>query len=107
MVSDTVVTTTLHDDIGHLLGLHELDEDERNIFLQNVGELIIESATLRYMTGLSPEQREVFESWLELHENDENLIEQSLETYPEFAQIVSEEIQAFQSESRTLLNAQS
>jgi hypothetical protein len=101
----STTSTSLPTDISQMLGLYDMEGEELAIFLQDVGELIIESATLRYLVELSPQRRAGFESWLEVYQDNENILEEALTVYPEFAAMVTEEMTAFQTEMMRLHKA--
>jgi hypothetical protein len=94
---------TEEDTIVTMLGLADMSEAEREEFLESVGSVVIESAVLKFMVSLSLGEQQVFESWLETHKEDSSVLEKALETYPLFAEIVQEEMEAFQSETKRLL----
>ncbi len=94
---------TEEDTIVTMLGLADMSVAEREEFLESVGSVVIESAVLKFMVSLSLEEQQAFESWLETHKEDSDVLEKALETYPLFAEIVQEEMEAFQSETKRLL----
>jgi hypothetical protein len=89
---------TISSPIASMIGFSEMSEVEKDIFLNKVGAILLESATLRYLGGLSPSQREVFEEWLEAHAEEETLLEELCASYQEFSEILSEEIMNFNTE---------
>lgn len=95
----TFADQTLMEDISEVLGLPDMAEDERLDFYEHVGELIIESATLKYMVGLNPEERADFEAWIDAHQESEQVIEAAAERFPEFAETLMSELAAFRSEA--------
>lgn len=94
----TFADQTLMEDISEVLGLPDMAEEERLDFYGHVGELIIESATLRYMVGLNPEERADFEIWIDAHQDNEQVIEAAAERFPDFAEMLMSELAAFRSE---------
>jgi hypothetical protein len=94
--------TGVQQSIEEILGLNDMSDEERQLFLANVGALVIESAVLKYIVGLDVSAREQFDAWLEVNHKDEALLERSLEVYPEFAEVLAEEMGAFQSEALRL-----
>lgn len=95
----TFADQTLMEDISEVLGLPDMAEEERLDFYEHVGELIIESATLRYMVGLNPEERADFEIWIDAHQDNEQVIEAAAERFPDFAEMLMSELAAFRSEA--------
>jgi hypothetical protein len=100
--TQTTFRSTIQDDIEHILGLPDMSREEQGQFMEAVGSLVIESAVLKFIVSIMPVEREAFEVWLEAHRQDNDLLEQALEAYPLFAEIMTEEINAFQSEAKRL-----
>lgn len=97
-----ISTSTIQNDIEEILGLRDMSEEEQGSFLHRVGELIIESAVLKYVVSLSDEDRFTFDVWLEAYHHDERLLEVACETYPLFAETLTNEMDVFQSEAKRL-----
>lgn len=102
MNTTTLQKPALSQDIGEILGLNTMSHEEQSDFLNRVGELIIESAVLRYVVTLEPSERDAFTAWLETHQYDETLLQDACENYPDFAEILTEEMDAFQSEAKRM-----
>lgn len=95
----TFADQTLMGDISEVLGLPDMAEDERLDFYEHVGELIIESATLRYLVGLNPEEQADFQTWIDAHQENEQVIEAATERFPDFAEMLIAETAAFRGEA--------
>jgi hypothetical protein len=93
MNDNNTMSDVVKDDMSAFLGLADMSETEREEFLETVGSVVIESAILKFMVSL----------WLETHKEDSDVLEKALEAYPLFAEIVKEEMEAFQSETRRIL----
>jgi len=78
-----------------LLGLDMMSEVERNDYLRSVELLIIEAALLRYLPSIASEEQSVFTSWLQAHQGKPSLWSEVLQTFPDFALILQEEINRF------------
>ena len=100
--SPITIQSTIQNDIEHILGLPDMSEEEQMQFMEAVGALVIESAVLKFIVSILPAEHEAFEVWLEMHRHDNDLLERALEQYPLFAEILTEEINAFQSEAKRL-----
>lgn len=96
------IKSAIQDDIESILGLHDMSPEEKDQFMESVGALVIESAVLKFVVSVMPGEREAFELWLDTHSQDSNLMEAALSAYPLFAEILTEEIDAFQSEAKRL-----
>ncbi len=101
----TTIQSSILRDIDYILGLSDMSSEEQEQFMEAVGTLVIESAVLKFIASILPAEREVFEMWLESHRQDNELLEHALETYPLFAEILTEEIEAFQGEAKRLFGA--
>lgn len=75
----------------------ELSEEEAE-FAGEIGDIIFESALVRYIARESPEKVEEFETFINLNANAEDLIEKLYEKYPEFGKILDEETLAMKEE---------
>lgn len=103
-MNDTLITirNTVQEDIGHILGLPDMSEEEQQQFMEAVGVLVIESAVTKFAVSILPGERAAFELWLEAHRQDNELLERAIDAYPLFAEILTEEINAFQEEAKRL-----
>lgn len=80
------------------LDLDHASEDYRQEFLQNISELIIEGALLRYFESIDEENQSVFESWISLHKHHADFLSLMRRIYPDFVTILEEEIIKFKQE---------
>lgn len=92
----------LSNDIEDILGINDMSPQEATAFFTRVGEMIIESATLKYVVTLTEGERFAFQQWLGIRQANENLLQLSCEIHPAFAEILTEEMQMFQSETKRL-----
>jgi hypothetical protein len=108
-MNDTLILnhSEVGSDIEDILGLRDMSEDEQGLFLDAVGALVIESSVTKYVVSVMPEERMTFEQWLEAHQKDEDLLEKACQTHPLFAEILTEEMEVFQSEAKRLFGARS
>jgi hypothetical protein len=102
MNTSLVTQNGVQNSIEEILGLNDMPAEEQQLFLASVGALIIESAVLKYVVGISSELRDEFAVWLEENQKDESLLERSFHVYPAFAEVLTEEMGAFQSEALRL-----
>ena len=96
-------STVSQDDTQTIRDFSEMSERDQEDFLETAGTLVIQSAVLKFVVALSTGEQQAFESWLESHADDPDLIEKAVEAYPLFAEMLTEEIAAFQSETKRLL----
>ncbi len=100
-------TSTKHSNVSQdgthtIKDLSQMSVADREVFLEKAGALVIQSAVLKFVVALATEEQRAFESWLESCAEDPDLIEKAVTTYPLFAEILTEEIVAFQSETERL-----
>jgi len=89
----------LQQNIAPLLGIDQLSPDEQAIFLSDIGDLVLESAFLRLVADLTPDQESALDHYLETEPKSEVLMEYLFTHYTEFEKILDEEIMAFKEES--------
>lgn len=86
-------------ELSSALDLDNATDEYRQEFLQNISELIIEGALLRYFGAIDEESQSVFESWISLHKNKSDFLSHMRRSYPEFITILEEEIIKFKQEA--------
>jgi len=86
-------------ELSTALELDTLKEEYRQEFLQNISELIIEGALLRYFCIIDEDSQSVFESWMQLHQHKTDFLMMMRRAYPEFVTILEEEIIRFKQEA--------
>lgn len=101
--SHTKQPAILTEDQTELFGLNELTEGERAAFLDEVGSIVLESALLRYVTELGPEEQETLEAFVAEHSDSEELLTELERVHPRFGELLREEIAAFKEEAQTVL----
>lgn len=78
--------------------LNDYGGKEQQEFLAEVGNLVFQSALMRYLADATDEQMMIFEKYIKVNADKEDFIEQLCQQYPAFAVIFGEEIEAFQKE---------
>jgi hypothetical protein len=86
-------------ELSSALDLDSATEEYRREFLQNISELIIEGALLRYFTSIDEDSQSAFESWIQMHKNKSDFVEYMRRAYPDFIVILEEEILQFKQEA--------
>jgi hypothetical protein len=89
-----------------ILGLAGLSEDERTVFLAEIGSVIIESALLNFVPSLSDDEQAGFAEFLNTAGEGEALIEALLEHYPTFADFLGEAVEEFRAEAQAVLGSE-
>jgi len=93
----------LERDLSELFGLGEMRDEEKVSFLDDIGSMIMESATLRFMVEADEQVVSQFEQQLEALAEKEDAFEILLKTFPRYAEILEEEIVAFKTEAAAVL----
>ncbi len=86
-------------ELSSALDLDSATDEYRQEFLQNISELVIEGALLRYFGAIDEESQSVFESWISLHKHKSDFLNHMRRSYPEFITILEEEIIKFKQEA--------
>ncbi|MFN3187929.1 MAG: hypothetical protein ACK42D_00060 [Candidatus Paceibacteria bacterium] len=86
-------------ELASAFDLDTASHEYRQEFLQNISELIIESALLRYFVSIDEASQSVFETWISVHKNKSDFLDHMRRTYPNFITILEEEILAFKQEA--------
>lgn len=92
----------LTEDITTDIGLSELEPTEQQVFIEKVGETILDSALLKLTVGLTEEQSTALAYYLEDEPSAENLMQHLFDHHVEFERILTEEIVAFKEEAVAL-----
>jgi len=93
------------EELFEAFGLSHTPVEYQNKFLQNVAELILESATLRFLFDQDEKVQSVFESWLRANQHQQNFMERLSATYPDFVRILEEELLEFKREAFAMKDA--
>ncbi len=89
--------------IHDVLGLSNLSDEEREVFLAEVGETVIESALLKFTLDLGEQEHGAFETFLAEAGVGEELMMALIEKYPAFADTLASEMQRFRDEAVEVL----
>ena len=89
----------LQQNIAPLLGIDQLSPDEQAVFLSDIGDLVFESALLRLVADLTPDQESSLDHYLETEPQSEVLMEYLFTHHKGFEKILEEEIIAFKEEA--------
>lgn len=81
--------------------VNEEDLDEAT-YINKVGELVFQSALLRFVTEVSDEVANEFETFVKLHLANEDFLELLTNKYPRFAVLLSEEAATLEAEAEKM-----
>lgn len=93
----------LEKNIGQLFGLEELPEKEKGAMLDEIGSVVMESALLQLVSGLTEERAQELEALIEKSTEPKELLETFVSTFPEFEDLLTEEMVAFKEEAVAIL----
>lgn len=93
----------LQKDITKVLGVDSLSDNEQAVFLAQIGDAVMESALLRLVADLNPDQETALEQYLEEEPEPEALMKHLLEHHASFETVLEEEIAAFKEEALEVL----
>jgi hypothetical protein len=91
---------TTAEESSSALNLHEMSPTEQEAVLGEMAGLALEAALGRLLLVLDENEPErlKLELYLETHQNDENMLEYLLSTYPILGDFLEEELHALQAE---------
>lgn len=89
--------------LEELFHLSEMSDEEKMIFLADVGGLIMESAVLRFLSESDENTGEHFSHMVDVYADKDNLPEVLTEAFPAFKLILEEEAEAFREEALKVL----
>lgn len=95
--------TLLQQNIMNTLGLETLSDEEKLVFLEQVGDVVMEAALLRLIVGLDENQEAALEQYLETEPTGEVLFGHLIQHHKNFEMILEEEVLAFKEEALTVL----
>lgn len=93
----------IDNNLEDLFHLSELSEDEKAIFLADVGSLIMESSILRFLSESDESTAEHFAHMVDAYADKDNVHEVLMGAFPAFALILEEEAEAFREEAKKVL----
>jgi hypothetical protein len=74
------------------LGLDTLDQKDSEAILQRFGYDIVVAIMTEFMISLGEWEQNSFESWIEAHQDESDMLEQLMLLYPQFGKILIDEI---------------
>ena len=86
--------------IADVLGIGLLPPKEQEMFLNNVGELILETSLIRLVAELTTEEEIALAQYVETEPQPEVLIEHLLKHHSSFKNIFKQEVQIFTNEAK-------
>lgn len=97
------MANTINQNLEELFHLSEMTDEEKLVFLADVGGLIMESAILRFLSESDESTAEHFSHMVDAYADKDNLHEVLMEAFPAFRLILEEEAEAFREEAVKIL----
>ena len=77
-------------------------EAEEQIFAEEVGTLVFQSALMRYLQTIEDSEATAFESFVETHVMSDTFMDELCAEYPDFKNFLTDEMAAFIEEAKSL-----
>jgi len=100
----TTTNTKLETDLSSLMGLDGLTDEEKVVFLNEIGDLVLESALLRLVADLTDDQQEALDQFLEAEPDADTLMKHLLAHHANFETLLEEEMVAIREETQTVMS---
>jgi hypothetical protein len=93
------ITQNTQQAIYTVLGIDNLPKVEQQKIINELGQAVFESALFQFIVTLDDWAQESFQTWVETHANDGDLLEKMTTLYPVFGDILTKEILALHTSS--------
>lgn len=97
------MTNIKNQNLEELFHFSEMSDEEKAVFLADVGGLIMESAVLRFLSESDESTAEHFSHMVDAYADKDNLPEVLTEAFPAFRAVLDEESEAFREEAIKVL----
>tara|TARA_B100000508_G_scaffold74109_2_gene57714 strand:- start:8274 stop:8543 length:270 start_codon:yes stop_codon:yes gene_type:complete len=68
------------------------------LFAEEIGAIVMESAALKFLSTIEPDQQEEFQNFVEANAAEEDLIEKIGQKYPTFLEVLQSEVESMQND---------
>lgn len=82
-------------DLSSVLGVNELPPEEQELFLAEVGNVVLQTALVRFVSTLDDRQNEALNHFLETVASPEDLFQHLSENYKDFSDYLDEAVIEF------------
>jgi hypothetical protein len=96
------MTTTQTTNTATETTLDELEGEEQQVFLEEVGTLVFQSALMRYLQVTEAGEAAAFETFVDAHVASESFMDELCAEYPEFRSLLTDEMAAFREDVNSL-----
>lgn len=98
------MTTEIQNNLADLFHLSEMSDDEKAVFLADLGGLILESSVIRFVAESDESTSEHFARMLEAYADKDDLHVLLADAFPMFKVILEEETEAFREDALKVLS---
>ncbi len=85
-------------DLSKLFVFEDTESDAHLAYMEEIGTLIFQSALMQYLSLLEENRAKIFESFILLNIDKETFLDLLCQEYPDFEEVLTEEMIAFKSE---------
>ena len=97
------MTTEIQQNLADLFHFSEMSDDEKAVFLADLGSLILESSVIRFVAESDESTGEHFARMLDAYADKDNLHLLLSDAFPMFKVILEEETEAFRQDALKVL----
>lgn len=95
--------TLLKKDISKLFALDEVDDAEQQVFIDEIGEVVIETALVRFIKTLDERSTSALSYYVDTKPTTEMLLTHLFESYPDFERTLEEAILEIKQDAEDVL----
>lgn len=85
-------------DLANLFILDNFEGQAQDVYMEEIGTLVFQSALMQYIATHSDDEAKIFESFVNQNIESESFLEILFSKYPLFEKFLTAEMQAFQAE---------
>lgn len=85
-------------DLANLFILDNFEGQAQDVYMEEIGTLVFQSALMQYIATQSEDDAKIFESFVNQNIESESFLEILFSKYPLFEKFLTAEMQAFQAE---------
>jgi hypothetical protein len=95
---------TLQTNIAEVLGVTTLSQEEQESFLADIGDIMLETASVRLLSILDDAQQTALEAYLDSKPDGAVLLQHLLEHYKQFENILEEVVLEFKEDALAVMS---
>jgi hypothetical protein len=92
--------------IGNLFDIKDIDGEEQQQFLAEVGDLVLQGALTRFLISLNESESAALEKFVEDNSNSESFMTDIMLAYPAFEAIFNEEVEKLLDETESIIKSE-